>query len=118
MGEIADAGNQHLRALEHANRVRLGRADLKRRIASGELSAADVVISPPWHAYSMTVSSLLTSQKRWGRARCHRMLMSIGVAENKPVGTLTERQRTALAAALRSKTHPPPRAPGGALRPV
>jgi len=35
MGETAmpTAAPQHLRALEHANRVRLARADLKRRIA-------------------------------------------------------------------------------------
>lgn len=104
MGEIADAGQQHLQALERANRVRLARADLKRRIAAGELSAADVVLSCPWHAHGMPVSTLLTSQKRWGRERCRRMLVSIGVAENKPVGTLTERQRQALANALRRKS--------------
>lgn len=106
MGETATlqpAQNQHLRALEYANRVRLARAELKRRVGDGELSAADVVLECPWEAHSMSISSLLTSQKRWGRARCRRLLLSIGVAENKPVGTLTERQRLALAAALRSK---------------
>ena len=117
MGETAtlEAGrNQHLLALEYANRVRLARAELKRRIAGGELSAAEVVMNCPWEAHSMSISTLLTSQKRWGRARCRRMLLSIGVAENKPVGTLTERQRLALAAALkaRSGTH------DGSSRPV
>jgi hypothetical protein len=50
------------------------------------------------------------SQKRWGRARCRRLLMSIGVPENKAVGTLTERQRVALADMLRGKIAqgPPP----------
>ena len=109
MGETADAGQQHLRALEYANRVRLARADIKRRIAEGELSVAEVVLSCPWHAHSMSVSTLLTSQKRWGRTRCRRMLLSIGVSENKPIGALTERQRMALAEALRSKGGPPSR---------
>ncbi len=103
MGEIPGAGQQHLRALEQANEVRLARAELKRRVAEGELSVVEVVLSCPRHAHSMSIGSLLTSQKRWGRARCHRILVPIGVAENKPVGALTERQRMALADALSEK---------------
>lgn len=102
MGDIAtlDAGQQHLRALEHANRVRLARARLKRRIGAGELAAGEVILSCPWEAHSMSISDVLMSQKRWGRARCRRLLVSIGVPENKQVGTLTERQRQALADVL------------------
>jgi hypothetical protein len=109
MGKSAtiDAGQeQHLRALEYANRVRLARAGMKRRIARGELSAADVVLSCPWQAHSMSISDLLMSQKRWGRARCRRLLVSLSVPENKQVGTLTERQRLALAAVLAAKSAP------------
>jgi len=98
-----EAGQQHLRALEHANRVRLARAQMKRQVAAGELSAAEVVLSCPWQANSMDISDLLMSQKRWGRARCRRVLLSISVPENKKIGTLTERQRVALAAVLRAK---------------
>lgn len=111
MGETAAAGQQHLMALEHANRVRLARAELKRRVADGQLSAAEVVLSCPWQAHSMPISSLLLSQKRWGRERCRRILLSIGVAENKPVGSLTERQRIALANALGAKTRSSARTP-------
>lgn len=111
MGESAtvSAGQeQHLRALEYANRVRLARARMKRRIAAGELSASEVVMSCPWQAHSMSISDLLMSQKRWGRTRCRRLLMSLGVPENKPVGTLTERQRLALAAVLSAKSSAAP----------
>jgi hypothetical protein len=104
---------QHLRALEHANRVRLARAAMKRKIAAGELSAAEIILACPWQASSMSISCLLMSQKRWGRARCRRLLVSIGVPENKPVGTLTERQRLALTAVLTAKGAP---APSGASR--
>ena len=97
---------QHLRALEYANRVRLARARMKRKIGAGELSAADVVLTCPWQAHSMEVSDLLMSQKRWGRTRCRRLLVSLGVPENKQVGTLTERQRLALAAVLTAKGAP------------
>ena len=92
--------DQHLRALALANRVRLARARLKQRIAAGELRAGEVVSSCPWEAESMSISDLLMSQKRWGLARCRRLLVAIGVPENKRVGTLTDRQRAALAAEL------------------
>ena len=109
MGNSAtvDGGQeQHLRALEYANRVRLARARMKRKIAAGELSAAEVVLGRPWQAHSMSISDLLMSQKRWGRTRCRRLLVSLGVPENKQVGTLTERQRVALAAVLAAKNAP------------
>ena len=76
---------------------------MKRRIAAGELSAAEVILSCPWQAHSMSISDLLMSQKRWGRARCKRLLVALGVPENMQVGTLTERQRLALAAMLAAK---------------
>src|SRR6476620_7970043 len=91
---------QHLRALEHANRVRLARAELKRRVAAGDACVPDVVLESPWEARSMELSELLMSQKRWGRERCRRLLLSLGIPENKQVGTLTDRQRAALAAML------------------
>jgi hypothetical protein len=109
MGNSATVGagqEQHLRALEYANRVRLARARMKRKISAGELSAAEVVLSCPWQAHSMSISDLLMSQKRWGRTRCRRLLVSLGVPENKQVGTLTERQRLALAAVLTAKNAP------------
>mgnify|MGYP003575844878 CR=1 FL=1 len=103
MGNIAtlSAGQaQHLQALEHANRVRLARAEMKRRIAAGDLSAAEVILGCPWEAESMSISDVLMSQKRWGRARCRRLLTSISIPENKRVGTLTERQRAIVASTL------------------
>ena len=53
--------------------------------------------------FSMEVSDLLMSQRRWGRARCRRLLLSLGLPENKQIGTLTTRQRQALAAVLSAK---------------
>jgi len=84
---------QHLRALERANAVRLARAELKRRVACGDVSAADVILSAPWEADSMTVADLLTSQRRWGQIRCRRFLQHIGISESKTIGSLTDRQR-------------------------
>jgi hypothetical protein len=102
MGDTASAsgGQQHLRALARANRVRLARAELKRQIAAEEISASQVILECPWEAASMSISDLLMCQRRWGRARCRRLLVSLGVPENKQIGTLTQRQRGALAAVL------------------
>ncbi len=93
-------GPQHLQALERANAVRLARAELKRRVADGGVSAAEVILSSPWEAESMTVSDLLTSQRRWGTTRCRKLLQSIPMSENKTVGSMTERQRQALSGLL------------------
>jgi hypothetical protein len=91
---------QHLRALAQANRVRLARAELKRQVAEGDTPVADVVLSCPWEAESMTISDLLMSQHRWGQTRCRRFLASIPMSETKTIGSMTDRQRRALASTL------------------
>ncbi|MFN8217619.1 MAG: hypothetical protein U0R71_13585 [Solirubrobacterales bacterium] len=98
---------QHMRALERANLVRLARAELKRAIARGDLEAADVVRDCPWETESMTISELLTSQRRWGRTRARKFLMPLALNENKQLGTLTPRQRRMLSTQLsdRSPSH-------------
>jgi hypothetical protein len=93
---------QRLRALERANAVRLARAELKRRIADGEVSAADVILEPPHEATSWAICELLMSQRRWGSTRCRKFLSRNQITETKPLGTLTERQRRLLAAQLES----------------
>lgn len=99
-GHETGAAPQHLVALQRANEVRLARAELKRRIGAGEITVGDVVLSTPWEAASMTVADLLMSQKRWGRTRCKKFLSAIPLTETKTVGSLTERQRHAVAQAL------------------
>lgn len=91
---------QRLRALERANEIRLERAALKRRIVTGEVSAADVILDPPRAAESWSLGDLLMSQRRWGTTRCRRFLARNGITETKPIGTLTDRQRHVLAEAL------------------
>jgi len=89
-----------MRALERANKVRLARAELKRRVAIGEIEVADVILECPWEADSMAVADLLMSQRRWGQTRCRKFLSQIPMSEKKTVGSMTERQRRTLAALL------------------
>jgi hypothetical protein len=92
-----------MEALARANQVRLARAALKRDVGAGRRSVTDVVTDSPWEAESMSLSELLCSQRRWGRARSRKLLASAALGEGKKVGTMTERQRRILVAALEAK---------------
>ena len=96
----APAAPQHMRALAQANRVRLARAELKRQVAEGEATVAEIVLTCPWEAESMSIADLLMSQHRWGRSRCRRFLASIPMLETKTIGSMTDRQRNELAGRL------------------
>lgn len=97
---IAVPQSQHMAALQRANEIRLARAELKRRIGAGEITVAQVVLGPPDEAATMTVCDLLRAQKRWGRTRARKFLVCIPISETKTVGSLTGRQRRAIAEAL------------------
>jgi len=83
-------------ALAKANRVRLARAALKRRIHSGEdtVGALLAVGSPiPSEAESMTIAELLGCQVRWGQTRVRRYLAALSISGHVALGNLTDRQR-------------------------
>ena len=93
---------QYMLALERANKVRLARAELKRRVSIDETDAAEVILACPWEAHSMAVVDLLMSQRRWGQTRCRKFLAQIPMSEKKTVGSMTDRQRRTLAVMLDS----------------
>jgi hypothetical protein len=89
-----------MRALARANEVRLARATVKRLIAAGKLSAAEVLFSQSSEIQTMAVGDLLMSQRSWGHARCRGLLGAVPLSEAKTVGSMTDRQRSLLAALL------------------
>jgi len=91
---------QHLSALARANEIRLARATLKRAIARGERTVADVLLECPAEIERMEIGELISCQRRWGAQRTRRLLSRVPVVETKLVGTLTVRQRRAIADAL------------------
>ena len=97
---MAPARPQHMKALGRANEVRLARARIKRGVADGTVSVADVILERPWEAANMTLVELLLSQKRWGATKCSKFLANLGLPESKTVGSLTDRQRKLLVASL------------------
>jgi hypothetical protein len=94
---------QRRAALKRANEIRLARAELKRRIAVGDLSAANIILASPEEATSWAVWDLLMSQRRWGSSRCRKFLHTNNIPETKQVGALTNRQRELLAGQLVSR---------------
>ena len=92
--------SQPVQALQLANRVRRARSMLKVRVAKGQLAAAEVILTSPSEAASMQVVQLLASQRGWGEARSRAFLAQVAVPENKSIGSLTERQRWAVASQL------------------
>ena len=100
----SSSGPQRARALERANQVRRARALVKRRIASGQLTAAEVVLSHRWEIESMPVAEVLLSQRQWGRKRCDAFLLAVTIGDDKSIGSMTTRQRIAVAAMLTANT--------------
>lgn len=91
---------QSMRALAKANRVRLARADVKRRVAAGEVSVADVLAEQPFGVDRMAVAELLIAQPRWGVTRTRRLLRRAAISETRTIEALTDRQRRLIAEAL------------------
>jgi hypothetical protein len=108
MGAIRPAASsQPGQALQVANRVRRARSALKARVADGQLAAAEVVLAPPSEAAGMPVVQLLASQRGWGEARSRAFLAQVAVREDKSIGSLTERQRRAVASLLTEQSPAP-----------
>lgn len=89
-----------MRALQIANETRLGRKRLRRQIAGGEMSAAEVILAPPREAERWPLVELLSSQRYWGQAKSQKFLATAQIDGRKPVGQLTDRQRKLLVTQL------------------
>jgi hypothetical protein len=85
-----------MRALRHANEIRIGRARLKRELASGRVRIDEVIDRPPEVAKTAKVYDLLLALPRVGPAKASRSLSQCRIAPSKTVGGLSERQRLEL----------------------
>jgi hypothetical protein len=104
MTSTAAIAAQPLLALARANEIRRARAQLKRRIAAGQLSAAEVILDCPQEASNWPVAELLASQPHWGSAKCSKFLARNRISEIKAIAELTERQQRLLAAQLKQRS--------------
>jgi hypothetical protein len=89
----------------HANDIRVSRAAVRRRIASGTISPSEALLSCPSEVETMSVFRFLRGERRWGPARCRMVLTAVQLSEIKTIGSLTERQRSLVVAVL-AETEP------------
>lgn len=85
---------QSMSALEVANRVRLYRADVKRKVKDGDVAVADCLADPLLS--TMPIMELLEAQRQWQTTRARRTLFHLGVRETT-LGRLSLRERGQLA---------------------
>lgn len=94
---------QRMDALERANRIRTGRARLKKDVKAGRKSVLDVLATPAEVTETMKVFELLLAMPKVGRVKADKILRRAGVSPSKTVGGITDRQRRELAALLGGK---------------
>jgi hypothetical protein len=99
----AEKHEQHMVALERANRIRLARAAVKRKVYAGDIDLADLIrpdaeISECLR--SAPIGTFLTYQRRWGGERARKLLASIGIGWGRRLDALTDRERRVLTARL------------------
>jgi hypothetical protein len=90
--------SQQLAALERGNERRTYRAQIKKRIKSGEMDPADILSDKSLHPdlEGMGVNVLLAAQERWGSVRARKLLDLAGVRETKTLGELSLPERAAI----------------------
>ena len=93
---------QRMAALEHGNRIRLYRAQVKRDLKAGRRSVLDELAAVDDRLASMKVFDLLLAVPKLGRVKVSRLLARNGISPSKTVGGLSERQRRVLVMALSS----------------
>lgn len=84
------------RALDRALEARRRRADVRQRIAAGELSASSVVMSDDPDLKRMRVYDLLTALPFVGNTKAEATMRSFGIAMSRRLGGLGLRQRREL----------------------
>lgn len=99
---VTDVEAAREEALKQANRVRIGRARLKRELKDGR-DPFRVLQRPPSAAKGMRVFEFLTAVPGIGRSKANRILVLARVSPNRTLGKLQPVQRDLLAQALRGR---------------
>jgi hypothetical protein len=98
----ASSAAQRLEALRRANEIRIGRAQLKKNLASGSVRITDILATPPECAKTQKVHDLLLALPKYGPARVARLLTHCRIGPSKTVAGLSDRQRKELLGRLSS----------------
>ncbi|HEX9977242.1 MAG TPA: integration host factor, actinobacterial type [Acidimicrobiia bacterium] len=92
---------QRAAALEKAAEARRGRAEMREALRTGRSSLRDVLDrSAEEIVGGMKVKAVLTALPGLGKVKAHRLMESLGIADNRRVRGLGPNQRKALIDAL------------------
>jgi hypothetical protein len=100
---------QRMTALEHANEIRMARAQLKRELKAGRVTIHALIATPPEYLETAKVFDLLMAVPKYGRVKVNKILTRCQIMPSKTIGGLTERQRGELGQALLYGPRPPAR---------
>lgn len=98
--EVIGSAKQQEDALRRAHDIRQRRAELKKKLRSGEVSIQQVLLDPPDYVLTAKVFDLLLAVPRYGRIKTNRILTQCQITPSKTIGGLSERQRAELASLL------------------
>jgi hypothetical protein len=88
-------------ALRKANRIRSGKAQVKREMRAGVKSLMEGLADPA--CASARVWEIMVEQPSWGAVKVGKLLNRVGVNPNKRVDGLSPRQKVALIAAVEDR---------------
>src|ERR671930_2404204 len=92
---------QRMDALQRANEIRTRRAQLKRDLKAGRVSIHSLLKNPPDFVETAKVFDMLLAVPKYGRVKVNKILQQCRISPSKPIGGLSERQRTELVSLLR-----------------
>ena len=88
-------------ALRRANEIRSQRAELKKRLKSGELAVQDLIADPPDYVLTAKVFDMIVAAPKYGKVKATRLLNQCRISQGKTLGGLSDRQRQELVELLR-----------------
>jgi len=74
---------QRLEALRKANETRVGRAQLKKELATGTVRIEEILARPPDCAHTERVSVVLLAVPKYGRVRVTHLLTRARISDSK-----------------------------------
>jgi len=93
--------DQRMDALRRANEIRSQRAELKKRLKSGELAVYELIDDPPDYVLTAKVFDMIVAAPKYGKVKATRLLNQCRISQGKTLGGLSDRQRQELVELLR-----------------
>lgn len=91
---------QRAAALEKARETRARRADLRGKLATGEVKFSELLEISDTAATKMKVSAAVKALSGYGPAKTEKLMAELGIAPDRRIGGLGDRQKAELAEIL------------------